>query len=221
MISCADSSKAEYPTIQSGDSGSIPTSALHSLRIFVASIREIRAFVETHHYSHNLNGVKITHCFRVMQGDVLVGAVVFGAMSTTAWRKFSATESSVLELRRLVLLDCAGKNSESRVIGWCLRWIKKNSTEVDTIVSYADPKAGHSGTIYRASNFSYAGKSLPDIGYKDRETGKVYHSRALRTRNSGGDFKPFVKRLREKLSNGLLEKIPLPGKHCFIYRLRP
>lgn len=224
MISCADSSKVECPTSQSGDSGSIPTSALHSSNELIfspASVGEIRTFVEKHHYSRSINGVKISYCFKARLGTELQGAALFGSMSTTAWRKFSNSESAVLELRRLVLLDSAGKNSESRFIGWCLRWLKKNAPAISVVVSYADPAAGHSGTVYRASNFQYVGKSLPDVGYKDPETGKSYHSRALRTRNDSGDYKPFVKRLREKLSSGVLEKISLPGKHCYLYRLRP
>jgi len=51
---------------------------------------------------------------------------LFGMMSTTAWKKFSSIESEVLELRRLVLLDKAGRNSESRVVGFTINWIKRN-----------------------------------------------------------------------------------------------
>jgi hypothetical protein len=138
-------------------------------------------------------------------------------MSTTAWKKFSDKERKVLELRRLVLLDCAGKNSESRVIGKCLRTIKRIDQNIELVVSYSDPYYNHSGIVYKASNFSYVGISSKDYGYLDPETGKVYHSRALRTKYKG-DYKPFVKKLREKLHKGNLKRIELPPKHCFIYR---
>jgi len=36
------------------------------------------------------------------------------------------------------------------------RWIKKNMPEVTTIVSYSDPGAGHTGALYRASNWTWA-----------------------------------------------------------------
>ena len=188
------------------------------LKISICELNGIRSFIETHHYSRNINGVKITYCFKVEYGDKLVGAVLFGAMSTTAWKKFSTKEKDVLELRRLVLLDDAGKNCESRVIGFCLRHIKKNDKSVKIIVSYADPNHGHSGLIYRASNYKYLGKSSPDKGYVDKETGKLYHSRALRTKYKG-KYKPFVEKLRNKKENGLLEEISLQGKHCFIFKL--
>jgi hypothetical protein len=180
-------------------------------------ISEVRQFIEEHHYSHSINGVKVSCCFKVLHFGNLVGGVLFGQMSTTAWKRFGNAENSVLELRRLVLLDEVGRNSESKTIGYCLRWVNKNMKQVRVIVSYADPYHGHSGVIYRASNFTYCGLSASDIGYRDKETGKTYHSRALRTKYKG-QFKPFVVRLRAKLDNGELEKIKLPGKHCFTYR---
>ena len=181
-------------------------------------LKDIRVFVETHHYSRSVNGVKIRQCFKVMHEGRLVGGVIFGALSTTAWKKFGTAETDVLELRRLVLLDEAARNSESRVVGFCLRWVKQNIPEVRIVVSYADPAHGHTGVIYRASNFKYVGKSASDKGFTDIETGKTYHSRALRTKYKG-HYKPFVCRLRQKQKNGLLVETVLPGKHCYTYEI--
>ncbi len=99
-----------------------------------------------------------------------------------------------------------------------IKWLKKN-TKFKIIVSYADPNYGHTGVIYRASNFTLVGMSGKDNGYQDVETGKIYHSRALRTKYKG-EYKPFVKKLREKLSLGKLLPIALKPKYCFIYKLR-
>lgn len=186
------------------------------LVISLCDIKEIKDFVEKNHYSHSINGVKIKYCFKVEANNQLVGGVIFGAMSTTAWKKFANSEKKVLELRRLVLDDSASRNSESRTIGHCLRTIKKIDRDVEVIVSYADPHHGHNGTIYKASNFAYVGMSGGDNGFLDKDTGKVYHSRALRTKYKG-DYKPFVKKLRKKLENGILIPFPLPPKHCFVF----
>jgi hypothetical protein len=186
--------------------------------ISICGLKEIRGFIEQHHYSHNLNGVKISYCFKAQHKGRLIGGAIFGAMSTTAWKKFSDSEKKVLELRRLVLVDEAGRNSESRFVGACLREIKKNNHEVEIIVSYADPYYGHAGTIYKSSNFKYIGLSGKDRGYYDPEAHKTYHSRALRTKYKG-EYKPFVKRLRAKLEQGQLIPVELPGKHCFVYNL--
>lgn len=190
------------------------------LLISQRNVKDIKDFIEHNHYSHTINGVKITYCFKVEHEGILVGGVLFGAMSTTAWKKFADNEKKVLELRRLVLLDHCGKNSESKVIGFCLRTIRKIDDQVEVIVSYADPYHNHDGTIYKASNFEYIGVSGKDNGFLDNETGKIYHSRALRTKYKG-DFKPFVKRLREKLNTGVLTPFAIPPKHCFIFRFKP
>jgi hypothetical protein len=190
------------------------------LEIAPCGYAEVRAFIEQHHYSHNTNGVKVRQCFAVTHGGRLAGAVLFGALSTTAWKRFADAESKVLELRRLVLLDEAERNSESRVVGRCLRWVKQNLPEVEIVVSYADPAHGHSGTIYRASNFKYLGETAADKGFTDVETGKTYHSRALRTKDAKGKLKPFAQRLQEKQQKGLLEVTALPGKHCYVFPLK-
>jgi len=178
----------------------------------------VRGFIEEHHYSKSTNGVKVSQCFMVLHAGSIVGAVLFGQLSTTSWKKYGESERAVLELRRLVLLDNCGKNSESRVVGYCLRWIKRNMNAVRVIVSYADPEHGHTGIIYKAANFKCAGKTASDRGYKCKETGKIYHSRALRTKYKG-EFKPFVKRLRQKQEAGLLEEIVLSGKFIYTYQL--
>ena len=188
------------------------------LSVILCERSEIRSFIETHHYSKSINGVKSTFCFKILFKERLVGAILFGQLSTTAWKKFSNVEEEVLELRRLVLVDAAKKNSESRVISKAIKQIKKANSAVKFIVSYADPNYGHTGVIYRASNFKFVGMSGKDKGFVDTETGKLYHSRALRTKYKG-EYKPFVLRLREKLDKGLLKPIDLKPKYCYVYAL--
>lgn len=75
--------------------------------------------------------------------------------------KESGSPHDYRELMRLVLLDELPKNSESRFLGWCLRWLKDNTTLL-AVVSFADPKFGHKGTVYRATNWIYTGLQNPD-----------------------------------------------------------
>lgn len=223
MNQCGDSSTVEHEVHQLQDEGSIPISSLQvkprDLVVTPCTLSEIRDFIETYHYSKNVNGVKSSYCFKITYHGILVGGVLFGEMSTTAWKRFADSEKKVLELRRLVLLDSAIKNSENRVIGFCLRYIKKVAYHVEVIVSYADPLYNHEGIIYQASNFEYFGLSGKDKGFIDVETGKHYHSRSLRVKYKG-EFKPFAKKLREKLANGQLVPIVLPQKHCYIYKVK-
>ena len=189
------------------------------LKIRECDRREISEFIETHHYSKSINGVKSSACFAVEYEGRLVGAVLYGQMSTTAWKRFGDNEKEVMELRRLVLLDECPFNSESRVVGWTIRWIRRECRDVKVIVSYADPNHGHTGVIYKAANFQLYGMSGKDKGFRDVESGKIYHSRALRTKYKG-DYKPFVKRLRQRLEDGLLEPIELKPKYCYTFNLQ-
>lgn len=179
----------------------------------------IKDFIETYHYSKSINGCKVSNCFKVLDKEGrLVGACLFGELSTTSWKKYGSSEKEVVELRRLVLLDECPKNSESYVVGACLRYLKKHTT-YKVVVSYADPTYGHSGIIYRATNFLYKGKTSSDSVFLDTTTNKTYHSRALRTKYKG-ELKPFAKRLVEKLQQGLLIKKRVEGKHIYVFRLR-
>tara|TARA_R110000803_G_C11837673_1_gene304167 strand:+ start:48 stop:686 length:639 start_codon:yes stop_codon:yes gene_type:complete len=180
-------------------------------------VSEVRGFIESYHYSKSINGVKVTQCFKVEYLGKLVGAALFGQLSTTAWKKFGQSEVEVLELRRLALIDECGKNSESRVIGSCLKWVKVNLCAVNVIVSYADPMYGHSGVVYKATNFEFIGVTPDDTGFYDPDLDKTYHSRAMRTKYKG-EYKPFVKRLRAKMEAGLLIERVLKGKLCYVYR---
>jgi len=43
-------------------------------------------------------------------------------------------------------------------LGWILRTLAKTSPELIGVITYADPAQGHTGTIYRATNFRYLGQ---------------------------------------------------------------
>lgn len=178
---------------------------------------EVRDFIESHHYSHNINGLRVAHCFGLYDGDQMVGAMLYGGLAmANAWKKYGDSDAEVLELRRLVLIDDTPRNSESFFIGHTLRWLKRN-TEVKIIVSYADPNYGHSGVIYRATNFEHVGMTAP--GKVIMYNGKKYHDKAIRTKYKGKP-KPFAKELRQALADGNAEYVKQLPKHIYVYKLR-
>lgn len=179
----------------------------------------VRDFIEKHHYSHNINGLMSSYCFGMYdQEDEMVGAMIYGKLGmANAWKKYGSSIDEVMELRRLVLVDDTPKNSESYFIGRTLRWLKAN-TEVKTIVSYADPNYGHSGVIYRATNFEHVGMTAS--GKVIIWDGKKYHDKAIRTKYKG-ELKPFAKRLKQALEAGeAYYETQLP-KHIYVKNLRP
>lgn len=186
------------------------------MEVRVVQLIDIRKFIELNHYSRSVNGCKVSLCFGLYDGDELVGAALFGALSTTAWKRYGDREGDVVELRRLVCLDRCPRNTESWFIARCLKQLKR-LTSYKVCISYADPYHGHYGVIYQASNWKYHGQTPGDILLKTPD-GRMYHSRALRTKYKG-DFKPFVKQLRALNDAGCLIKVDVPGKYIYSYRL--
>lgn len=61
-----------------------------------------------------------------------------------------------LELSRWCLTPEAGENAGSRMHRWALRLIRELLPETTTLVSYSDPRHGHTGALYRACNWRWA-----------------------------------------------------------------
>lgn len=60
-----------------------------------------------------------------------------------------------LELSRWCLTPEAGKNAGSRMHAYAVRTIRARLPKVTTLVSYSDPSAGHTGSLYRACNWRW------------------------------------------------------------------
>jgi len=58
-----------------------------------------------------------------------------------------------IELHRMAFADWLPRNSESRCIGYAMRWLRKTYPHISFVVSYADGAQCGDGTIYRASGF--------------------------------------------------------------------
>ncbi len=177
----------------------------------------VRDFIENNHYSKSVNGCKVTQCYALYDDVYLIGAILFGELSTTAWKKYGDSEKDVIELRRLCTLDTCAKNTESWFISRALKHLK-SIYPYKVCISYADPYHNHVGYVYQASNWAYLGTTNKDKLLKSPD-GRLYHSRALRTKYKG-KYKPFVLKLRELYDNGLLEEIEVPGKHIYLYNLK-
>lgn len=181
------------------------------LTISPCSFRAIRRFVETHHYSHGIKGGSILYCFRCEFQGYLVGAAIFGRPCMPSWKIFNLKPQQIIELRRLVLLDEVGRNAESYMIGFMLRYIHRHFPHIKAVVSYADPEHGHQGTIYKASNFKYCGQTAPGVVLVDKETQKSFHCRSLSIN------RPYAGILSDKVNRDLVERQKTQGKHRYVY----
>lgn len=187
-----------------------------SFTVHLCERNEIRDFIEHWHYSHNINGLSSKYCFRLMDGDTLIGGMIYGQPAMAgAWKPYVDHRDELIELRRLCCIDDTPKNTESYFIGHTLRWLKKNTT-IKKVISYADQTYGHEGTIYKATHFQHVGMTAPCrvICYD----GKKYHDKTIRTKYNG-KLKPYAQRLKDALERGEAHYERTKPKHIYIYHL--
>ena len=180
----------------------------------------VRKFLKRWHYSDYVN-IQAKHTFCLFrEGNFgipeMVGVCVYTrpAGPTAGQSYYPEAPDKVLELRRLCLIDETPKNAESFFVSRSIKWLKQN-TDWEFILSYADMEQGHSGVIYRASNFEYIG--VTGAGKTLEVDGKKFHIRTLSMldRPYGVEIN---RRYKEKDPNvKILETLP---KNIYTYKLK-
>lgn len=163
-------------------------------------MRDADLFVKAHYLGKRPAVVLLCLIASVEARDV--GCIIFAAPPREVEKRFGG---KTWELARLYLLDDVPRNAETWLIGRAVRHIKQHHEEVAFLVSYADPSVGHQGTIYKASNWTFdgrtdAGRKTPRCDYVDARTGKKYGRRG--NVPDGAELKrvPRVSKLRFKLA---------------------
>lgn len=181
---CASNLRAEYSTFQSGNGGANPTLALHfnsawraATLIEPCSVSDVDCLIKAH-YLRKRPAIVVL-CLRMLVGSALVGTVVYSLPPRESSVRYGG---KTWELARLYLLNDVPRNAESWLISQSVRHIRKQNPDIKFLVSYADPSAGHSGTIYKAANWradgrTDQGRKTPRCDYVDARTGKKYGRR--------------------------------------------
>lgn len=157
----------KHGAIQRTDASSNLSRPLHFSR---CNLSDVSAFVKETHYAHSIPA-GITHSYSLRVGGVLHGSALFGYGAGNPRAYWGYPNCLFRELTRFVLDDSIPRNGESLFLGWCLRTIAHSNTELIAAISYADPAHGHSGVIYRATNWRYLGEFKAHRG-----TGRGPHS---------------------------------------------
>jgi hypothetical protein len=132
------------------------------------------------------------------------GVIVFALPPRETSRRYGG---ETWELARLWIDDAVPANAETWLIGQAVRHVRRHHPAVAVLVSYADPSAGHGGTIYKAANWRPDGRTdderrSPRCDYESVFTGKRYSRRG---HVPAGD---------------MVERVPRVSKHRFVYRMR-
>ncbi|MFH1110965.1 MAG: hypothetical protein V1790_17465 [Planctomycetota bacterium] len=130
------------------------------------------------HYLHHWPGVVVLTLALIEKCSV-IGCIVFALPPRETAKRYG---TAAWELARLFIEDGTPKNAETWFMSRAIQWLRKNRRDVGCLVSYADPSAGHQGTIYRAGNWISDGhtdqeRKTPRFDYEDA-AGKRYSRRA-------------------------------------------
>ena len=115
------------------------------------------------------------------------GVIVFGGGANNNLAKsFGYVPGEVLELERVAL---NGKQEyTSQAVAMALKMLHAENPIVKIIVSYADHRQHHIGTIYQATNWIYLGKSITsDTQYFYK--GKWTHERTINAKSNRAQLK--------------------------------
>lgn len=147
---------------------------------------EALTFIEREHYAR---GASHTSVYRFGLVHVAAPTALFGvtlwlpptrvaaeSVNREHWRK-------VLALSRMAVVPGMPKNACSFMLGHSVRAIKRERRFV-SLVTYADESQGHDGHVYRASGWTYVGRTRANPRWVDPRTGRQVASQATRTRTA-------------------------------------
>ncbi len=162
------------------------------------------------HYSRKMPAAKLVR-IGVWEEGRFVGAILYGSGANRHLaRPFALQGTQACELVRVALAP--GRNHPtSKCLAISLKLLKRQSPGLRLVVSYADTKQGHLGTIYQATNWIYlGGASQPYLKVR----GKVEHPRSLYDRyGRGGQSLPW---LRANVDPNA-QRVEMPDKLKYVY----
>lgn len=157
----------------------------------------------TNHYTHSVPSGK-SH-YMAYEDAIIVWSIP--ANYNIAKFLFGSREYAVWELSRLWAPDNHRPNLLTEAVARAVKVLRQLEPNVDAVVSYADPNAGHSGGIYRAASWLSHGQSEETRAYRG-PAGEVIARRAFHSGSKG---------LRKSEIEALgYVQLKLPGKYRFV-----
>lgn len=172
-----------YPLIQLAIPVEVPVHAWRPQREVRIAVEQVTGLVcdemgakdvlIPHHYLHSYPGGWSLPLVDVQGG----GVAVFSIPRSHICNLLFGRSTRLLELSRLWSPDNSPDNYLSSFLARCIRGIREVRA-ADALVSYADPEVGHSGTIYKATNWSHTGYTRPSVAWE--KDGQIYPPRFFR-----------------------------------------
>ena len=127
------------------------------------------AFIEELHYAQGAPNTSVARhgLFRIGGAEIQGVALWLPPTRNAAASVNPANPGGVLSLSRFCLRDDVPRNGESFLLGRAMRRLDRRRWP--TLLTYADSRHGHVGTIYRATNWEYLGEVAGADNWVDGE----------------------------------------------------
>lgn len=178
------------------------------------SKEESKPLIIKNHYSHKWGSAFGVINVGVFRDNRLLGVAVFGhMMNPNSFNKIADIEKNqIIELNRLWIDDELGHNAETITLGASWKILKRDYPHIKLVQSFADGRLGV-GTIYKAANFKYYGKSTARF-YENQITGEIKHGALY---DDGRHPKAMIKHSYDILNNEIQQlKV---NSYRYIYKL--
>ena len=165
-------------------------------------------FIAQHHYAKGASNTSTHAHALIRKADGLLVGVALWIPPTRAAAESVAKEQwrGVLSLSRLAVADTEPQNATTLLLGASMRRVAKDS-RWHTFLTYADTRHGHTGAIYKATNWKFVELRKGDPSFVDAEGRQV-------ARKAGG-----TTRTTEQMRALGYTKLPPSDKYKFIYRV--
>jgi len=182
------------------------------LRLTWATHKFARYACEHWHYSRSLPCPPLV-IIGVEENGQAIGVVIFSrGANKSLYRPYGLKQTEGAELTRVALPDHSSPTS--RIVAISFRMLKRHCPGLKLVVSFADPAQGHVGTLYQALGALYVGDTEPSEQFLDA-SGKRWHRRMI----SADGWKTVYGRRRRVLTLDQVERLPMPGKHRYLFPL--
>lgn len=138
--------------------------------------------VQRHHYAKGGSNTAV-YCHGLVRRDNperVVGIAWWLPPTRVAAESVSDDWTRVLSLTRTVIEPGVPKNAATFLLSKSVKLIKIDG-RLHTLVTYADERAGHTGGVYRAANWTYVGRTGPYVKWV-AEDGRQVAAKATKAR---------------------------------------
>lgn len=139
------------------------------------------AFIAAHHYAKGAANTSVAR-HGLFRGGVLVGVAMWLPPTRVCAESVHPDWRRVLSLSRLAVAPSEPQNAASLLIGASVRALKK-SKRWAALVTFADESQGHTGAIYKATNWEEKGRTAPEPRWEAPD-GTQVSRRATRSRTA-------------------------------------